>query len=95
MVEADDYVVEMQNRLGQTLTGNRRCRQSLQCPVQIVSKEAGRASLERREIGAMLLRILGEKAAKNSPWISLDSLSVATRLSVRDHIAAERIAGQI
>ena len=43
----------------------------------------------------MLLSILREKVAKGSPWIALESLSIATRLSVRDHEGAERVAGQI
>ncbi|MFK4719402.1 hypothetical protein ABIE89_000502 [Bradyrhizobium niftali] len=83
----------MQHRLGQRLTGNSGW-QLLQCPVQIVSKESSRASLGRREIGAMPLRIPGKKCAKNFPCI-VKSLSIPTRLSVRDYIGAERIAGQI
>jgi hypothetical protein len=43
----------------------------------------------------MLLLILREKVAKSSPWIALESLSIATRLSVHDHEGAERVAGQI
>jgi hypothetical protein len=61
---------------------------ALQCPVQIVGKEAGRTSLERREIGALLLQVLSKKRAKSLPWIALECLSVATRLSVGNRVGA-------
>src|SRR5258708_7242411 len=95
MVVGDYHVIEMQDRLRKSLTGNCRGRQSLQCPVQIIGKEAGDASLERREIGAMLLRVFGKKGAKGGPWIDFERRSAATRLSVRDHIGAEWVAGQV
>ncbi|GLR91658.1 hypothetical protein GCM10007857_83760 [Bradyrhizobium iriomotense] len=43
----------------------------------------------------MLLGILSEQVAKSYPWISVESRSVATRLSVIDPMGAERVAGQI
>lgn len=67
VIEADNHVVEMQAGLWQMLAENRLCRQPLYCPVQIVSKKTGRPSLERREIGAVLLGIAGEQVAKNAP----------------------------
>lgn len=43
----------------------------------------------------MLLRIPGEKGAKNCPWITLENPSIAVRPSVRDHVGVERVAAQI
>lgn len=43
----------------------------------------------------MLLRIVGEKSAKNFPWIAIDIFAVATRPSTRDYVGAEWIAGHI
>ncbi len=95
VVEADYRVIEMQDGLGQGLTDNNRTRQLLHCPVQIVSEKASRACLERREIWAMLLWIVGEQGTKSLPGIAFKSLSVVARLPVRDHVCTERIACQI
>ena len=95
MVVADYHVIEMQDRLGQSLTGNCWGRQSLQCPVQIISKKAGRATLKWGNIGAMLLWIRREKGTKSFPWIAFESFSAATRLSFGNHVGAERVAGHV
>src|ERR1700730_343073 len=95
MVIGEYHVIKVQDRLGEPLTRSCRGRQSLQCPVQIIGKEAGCTSLERSEIGAMLLRVFRKKSPEGSPWITFEGLSAATRLSLVDYEGAERVASKI
>ena len=95
MIVGENHVVEMQNRLWKSLTGLFWWRQAFQCPVQIVGKEAGHAPLEWGKVRAIVLRVGSKERAKGVPWIAFERLAVAARPSVRDYVAAERIAGQI
>lgn len=58
-------------------------------------KKTGHTTLERREIGTMLLPVVGKERAEGVPRIAVESFAITARSSVRDYVGTERVARQI